>query len=110
MTDLNYKAADFFGKPRNEIINLSEKPYETLMSSENTEVDEFWLQIRLGRSKSVNKTVKINESTFTITETYAPVQNYYGKIYKVICIINILSGESVISGKTSDSGGGGEFF
>ena len=110
MTDLNYKAADFFGKPRNEIINLSEKPYETLMSSENTEVDEFWLQIRLGRTKSVNKTVKINESTFTITETYAPVQNYYGKIYKVICIINILSGESVISGKTSDSGGGGEFF
>jgi hypothetical protein len=80
------------------------------MTSENTEIDDFWLQIRLGRSKSVNKTVKINESTFTITETYAPVQNYYGKIYKVICLINILSGETVIRSKTNESDSGGEFF
>ena len=110
ITDLNYKVADFYGKPRTEILNGLDKPYETLMSSENTEVDDFWLQVRLGRSRVVNKTIKINESTYTITETYAPVQNYYGKIYKIICLINVLSGETVISGKSDSDNGGGEFF
>ena len=37
--------------------------------------------------KTVKKEVKINNLHYTITELYNPVQNYYGKIYKVVCAI-----------------------
>jgi methyl-accepting chemotaxis protein len=109
LSDINLKAAEFFGKPRNEIIGLSQPLYETVMSSENTQTDEFWLQIRLGKGRKVTKTVKINGNTYALTETYSPVQNYYGKIYKIICLFS-LSEEGVIFSNGGEGHDGGEFF
>ena len=108
ITDVNSSAMEFFKKTRAEIVNLGMQPYETLMSSEKTDNDEFWLQLRLGRIKSVNKTVRIGEEEFTIKETYGPVQNYYGKIYKVVCLISEARENMVTS--NAEQSGGGEFF
>ena len=113
ITDVNHRAVIFFGKTKSEILEIGAPPYNVTNSDEDTTVDEFWLQLRLGRTKTVNKTVKIGETLHTITETYTPVQNYYGKIYKVLCMIKP-SDETIINAAEviSDGGGGqgGEFF
>jgi hypothetical protein len=56
----------------------------------------------LGRQKKISKTVKIAEENYNIIETYCPVQNYYGKIYKVICLTDTL-GVNIIAEPPSSS-------
>ena len=102
MINVNTKAMAFYKKNKQELINNSEKPYTIVSSSENTEIDEFWLQLRLGRQKKISKTVKIAEENYNIIETYCPVQNYYGKIYKVICLTDTL-GVNIIAEPPSSS-------
>ncbi len=102
MINVNTKAMGFYKKNKQELINNSEKPYTIVSSSENTEIDEFWLQLRLGRQKKISKTVKIAEENYNIIETYCPVQNYYGKIYKVICLTDTL-GVNIIAEPPSSS-------
>ncbi|MBR4440951.1 MAG: GAF domain-containing protein [Bacteroidales bacterium] len=94
--DVNSKAVKWLQQPKNYFVDNGEDLYVTVSETERTETDDFWLQLRLGRMKTVKKEVKINNLHYTITELYNPVQNYYGKIYKVVCAIleiNVLSPE-----------------
>ena len=87
--NINNKVLDFFKKEKPLVLNGVTPLYETIHTSERTETDEFWLQIRLGRQKVVSKTVAVDGIHYNIIETYNPVQNYYGKIYKAICLIDV---------------------
>ncbi|MCQ2973511.1 MAG: GAF domain-containing protein [Bacteroidales bacterium] len=95
--DVNSKALELFLKPKSSFVENGEELYQTISESERTETDDFWLQIRLGRQKVVKKEIKINDVHYNIVESYNPVQNYYGKIYKVICLITNLEIISIIS-------------
>ena len=85
--DVNTKAVELFQRPKTAFVEGGEDLYITIEESERTETDDFWLQLRLGRQKTVKKQVKIGDLHYNITETYNSVQNYYGKIYKVVCLI-----------------------
>jgi hypothetical protein len=89
MTNVNSKVLEFFKKEKTLVLNEVTPLYETIHESEKTAADEFWLQIRLGRQKVVSKTVSVDNVHYNIIETYNPVQNYYGKIYKAICLIDV---------------------
>lgn len=112
ITNINAKAIEFFKKSKIEVVNGLSKLYDTIHETENTSIDEFWLQLRLGRNKIVNKTIRVENTTYNIVERYSPVQNYYGKIYKAICLIE-LSDSSIInpdSAAANSNDDGGEFF
>ena len=85
--DVNTKAVDLFQRPKTAFVEGGDDLYLTIEESERTGTDDFWLQLRLGRQKTVKKHVKIGDIHYNLTETYNPVQNYYGKIYKVVCLI-----------------------
>lgn len=89
ITDINNKVLEFFKKEKMLVMNEITPLYETIHESEKTGSDEFWLQLRLGRKKVVSKTVAVDNIHYNIMETYNPVQNFYGKIYKAICLIEI---------------------
>lgn len=97
LIDVNTKALELFQKPKSAFIEGGENLYFTVSESEHTETDEFWLQLRLGRQKTVKKEIKVNDVHYNIEETFNPVQNYYGKIYKVICITSNVTVLSNIS-------------
>ena len=110
ITNVNTKVLEFFKKEKPLVLNGVTPLYETIHQSERTENDEFWLQIRLGRQKVVSKTVAVDNVHYNIIETYNPVQNYYGKIYKAICLIDVKD-EGIL--KKEDSGSNnseGEWF
>ena len=87
VTNVNTRAVEFLRKSKTSLIDRREQLYETIYESEDTHVEDFWIQLRVGRTKVVNKEVKIMNETYRIKEVYNPVQNYYGKIYKVVCFI-----------------------
>jgi len=89
MLNVNAKVLEFFKREKMLVINGVTPLYEIIHESEKTSSDEFWLQIRLGRQKVVSKTVSVDNMHYNIIETYNPVQNYYGKIYKAICLIDV---------------------
>nr|MCR5454511.1 GAF domain-containing protein [Bacteroidales bacterium] len=89
ITSVNSKVLEFFKKEKMLVLNEVTPLYDTIYESEKTNSDEFWLQIRLGRQKVVSKTVSVDNVHYNIIETYNPVQNYYGKIYKAICLIEV---------------------
>ncbi len=108
--NVNTKVLEFFKKEKPLVVNGVTPLYETIHESEKTENDEFWLQIRLGRQKVVSKTVAVDNVHYNIIETYNPVQNYYGKIYKAVCLIDIKD-EGVLKKEESGSNNSeGEWF
>ena len=88
LIDVNTKALELLQRPKSVFVEGGDDPYITVHENERTGTDEFWLQLRLGRQKTVKKEVKINDTHYTLVESYNPVSNYYGKIYKVVCIIS----------------------
>lgn len=111
MLNVNSKALEFFKKEKEAVINGTEKLFETVHESEKTNTDEFWLQIRLGRQKRVSKTIVVNGINYNILEIYNPVQNYYGKIYKALCMIEVKD-EGIIEneGGATNTNSEGEWF
>ncbi|MCQ2252606.1 MAG: GAF domain-containing protein [Bacteroidales bacterium] len=94
--NVNQKALEFFQKQKAPVISGDEFLYEVIHEDEKTtNNDEFWLQLRLGRPRVVTKTISLNEQSYNIVENYTPVQNYYGKVYKIICLITV-AGEGVL--------------
>ena len=87
VTNINARVIEFLKKSKTSLIDRREQLYETISESEDTHSEEFWIQLRVGRTKLVTKEVKIMNDIYHIKEVYNPVQNYYGKIYKVICLI-----------------------
>ncbi len=110
ITDINNKVLEFFKKEKPLVINGVTPLYETIHESEKTEADEFWLQIRLGRQKTVSKTVAVDGIHYNIIETYNPVQNYYGKIYKAVCLIDIKDEGVLKDEAVEDNNSAGEWF
>ncbi|MCQ2249749.1 MAG: GAF domain-containing protein [Bacteroidales bacterium] len=106
ITDVSDKALQFLKKPKQQLISGDEPLYEVIHESEKTNSDDFWLQIRLGRQKVVSRTINIMGQSYNITETYSPVQNFYGKVFKVICLIDV-SGEGIIRSESSASASSG---
>ncbi len=100
--NVNTKVLEFFKKEKPLVLNGVTHLYETIYESEKTANDEFWLQIRLGRQKVVSKTVAVEGVHYNIIETYNPVQNYYGKIYKAVCLIDVKD-EGVLKKEESSS-------
>jgi hypothetical protein len=110
ITNVNNKVLEFFKKEKPLVINGVTPLYETIHESEKTEADEFWLQIRLGRQKIVSKTVAVDGIHYNIIETYNPVQNYYGKIYKAVCLIDIKDEGVLKDEAVEDNNSAGEWF
>lgn len=109
LKNLNAKARDFFGKSVDAVVNNNQRLYDEIKSSLKTEEENFWLQLRLGRQQIVKKTIKIKDFVYNIVETYSPIQNYYGKIYKILVYTqlehSLISTEEIINNEE-----GGEFF
>jgi hypothetical protein len=108
--NINSKVLEFFKKEKPLVINGVTPLYETIHTSERTDTDEFWLQIRLGRQKVVSKTVSVDGIHYNIIETYNPVQNYYGKIYKAVCLIDVKDEGVLKKEDASSNNSEGEWF
>ncbi len=85
--DVNAKALELFQRPKNVFVEGGEDLYITVHETDRTGTDDFWLKMRHGRQKVVKKEVKIGDTHYNLVENYNPVSNYYGKIYKVVCMI-----------------------
>jgi len=61
--------------------------------------------------KRVSKTIVVNGINYNILEIYNPVQNYYGKIYKALCMIEVKD-EGIIEneGGATNTNSEGEWF
>ena len=108
--NVNSKALEFLKRNKSMVLNGDEPLYEVMYESDKTTTDDFWLQIRLGRQKIVSKTIMVAGQSYNIIETYTPVQNFYGKIYKAICLIEvadegILKSEEVAVTEASNTDG-----
>jgi len=101
ISDVNTKALEFFKKNKLLILSGEESLYEVIHESEKTTTDDFWLQLRLGRQRVVSKTINISGQSYNITENYTPVQNFYGKVFKVICLITIAN-EGIIRSEDNE--------
>ncbi len=112
ITNINTKALEFLKKNKNLVLSGEEPLYEVIHESEKTSSDDFWLQVRLGRQKVVSKTIVVAGQSYNIMETYTPVQNYYGKIYKAVCLIEVAD-EGILKNEDSSvnvSNTDGEWF
>ncbi len=106
IVDITSKALEFLVKKKQPLLSGEEPLYDIIHETEKTTSDDFWLQIRLGRQRMVSKTINISGQSYNITENYIPVQNFYGKVFKVLCLITS-AGEGIIRSEDSASGKAG---
>lgn len=89
--NINNAAQEFFMKSKSAVVDRHEPLYEFISDNGNSQTEDFWIQLCLGRVKHSDITIKVAAINFTLESKFVPVQNYYGKVYKIVCLMNDIS-------------------
>ncbi|HPF92363.1 MAG TPA: GAF domain-containing protein, partial [Tenuifilaceae bacterium] len=88
ITAINDAYLELLSLSRDEVVGTHHSDKMELSASKKKEYDQMWANLRNGiPQKQVNKFV-VHNKTFVFQETYTPIKNEMGEIYKILKISN----------------------
>jgi PAS domain S-box-containing protein len=81
---VNDAFVQFVGVPKEQIIGTHHSDNLELSDDQKKEYGSFWDNLKAGVSKKVKATVKWKGKTYHFLETYIPVKDSDGKVYKIM--------------------------
>jgi len=73
---------------REEVIGTHHSGNMEFSDEQKTKYDKFWKDLMFGKVMKENTKVKIKNKEFVFAETYTPIRNAEGDIYKILKISN----------------------
>lgn len=88
ITSINDSYLDLLGLSRDEVMGTHHSDKLEFSPEQKREYDTFWSNLRNGiPQKQVNR-FTVNNHTFVFQETYTPIKNELGEVYKILKISN----------------------
>lgn len=88
ITSINDAYLELLNLTRNEVVGTHHSDKMDLALEKKIEYDRFWSNLRSGiPQKQVNKFI-VNDKVFVFQETYTPIKNEFGEVYKILKISN----------------------
>jgi len=90
--NINNSFLELLGLDREEVVGTHFTDRLQLNASQMKEHERFWLDLRNGIQKREINTYKVKSVTYKFQETYTPIRDESGVIYKILKISNNISG------------------
>ncbi len=85
---VNDNYLNLLGLTREEVIGTHHSGNMDLTEKQKEEYDRFWRDLRSGKVIKETSRVNINGKRYVFAETYTPIRNLEGDIYKILKISN----------------------
>jgi len=82
---------NLFGINRDEAIGVHHSDGIEFSESQKAKYDQFWADLKAGKVKKEKTKVKVKGKTYLFMESYTPIYNDEGEIYKILKIANDIS-------------------
>lgn len=76
------------GLTKDEVVGTHHSGNVNFTEQQKIEYDKFWRDLKNGKIIKETTTVKINNNEFKFAETYTPIKNTDGEVYKILKISN----------------------
>lgn len=86
ITDINDSYLKLLGITRDEAIGSHHSDNLVLTDSQRMAYEEFWANLRKGKMQKQTTRVNMHGKDFIFLETYSPIQNAAGEVYKILKI------------------------
>jgi methyl-accepting chemotaxis protein len=82
---------NLLGLVREEVVGSHHSDKMQLSAVQQREYDQFWQDLRSGKQRRETNSIKVDGASFTFEETYTPIRDESGMIYKILKIANNLT-------------------
>ncbi len=89
--NVNNKYLNLFGISRESVIGSHHTDNMDLTQKQKKENDQFWEDLKNGKTKKQTTTITVDNKSFKFVETYTPIKNEEGDVVKVLKIANNIS-------------------
>lgn len=90
ITYVNGAYLSLFGLSEDEVLGKHHSYKMELTAEQRDNYQQFWVDLNLGMIRQETSKFVVNEHTYTFHETYSPITDANGKVYKIIKIaVNI---------------------
>ncbi len=86
--NVNDNYLSLLGLTRDEVIGTHHSENMELTGQQKAEYEKFWKELISGKVQKETSKVKINNKQLVFAETYTPIRNTEGNIYKILKISN----------------------
>ncbi|MGM0408959.1 MAG: GAF domain-containing protein, partial [Bacteroidota bacterium] len=86
--DVNDNYLTLLGLSRDDVVGTHHSGGIEFTEKQKAEYDKFWKDLRAGTVRRETTTVKINGKELIFAETYTPIRNADGEVYKILKISN----------------------
>lgn len=86
--NVNDNYLNLLGVNRQEVLGTHHSGNMEFTDQQQTDYDKFWKDLRSGKVRKETSTVNIHNKQFVFAETYTPIRNTEGEIYKILKISN----------------------
>ncbi len=83
---VNDSYLSILGVPRDKIIGKHHSEGFKISESQRISYEQFWADLRRGNTKKQTSKFTINGFDYTFLETYTPLYNSHGEVYKILKI------------------------
>lgn len=90
--NINDAYLDLLGVRREEAIGRHHSDNLVLTDHQRMTYEEFWSNLRKGKLQKQTTSVDINQREFTFLETYTPIRDSHGEVYKILKVSIDISG------------------
>ena len=88
ITAINNAYLELLGLTRDEVVGTHHSGKLDMSPEKKKEYDQFWNDLRNGiPHKQINKFI-VNNKSFVFQETYTPIKDEQGDVYKILKISN----------------------
>jgi len=91
ITEVNDKYLRLLGLTRDEVIGTHHSYKMKLTEAQKKDYKKFWDELRAGKIKKDTNVAEVGNKTFVFAETYTPIKNEEGKVFKIIKVAVELS-------------------
>jgi methyl-accepting chemotaxis protein len=88
ITAINNAYLELLGLSRDEVVGLHHSDKMEMNPAEKKDYEQFWIDLRNGIPRKQTNRFVVNGKTFVFQETYTPIKNDLGEVYKVLKISN----------------------
>ena len=86
--NVNDNYLNLLGLNREEVIGTHHSGNMEFTDAQKAEYEKFWRELRNGKVMKETSKVKIKDKEYLFAETYTPIRNMEGDVYKVLKISN----------------------
>lgn len=88
ITNINDNYINTVGVKKEDVIGTHHKDNLEMTKSQLKEYENFWRELRSGKTRKQTTNLVIGHKTYIFAETYSPIKDENGKIVKIIKIAN----------------------